>query len=647
MQLDCKLIDFSSFPVQGKLSIDIDNIIFRPNINDNQAAEVSLHRSDLRAITVADIGFRSEKGPYIEYTFYMKDVQQLYSFCEILKSQQDQITQYINEHYLITPQERDIDVAGWNWGTVKVSQHSLTLQPVLEEDEEDIDSFNEEKNEPSQTTNTKIEDDIDDIEDIEVFHVPISQIAEFQRLDKRDLMVELIPSNVQQAVYVKSLTFLLKDEFTRNNIYNQLSQFSVNTTSSRILFLEGIQITQPAGKYLIEFQSNQFKLLSSKEFLRTSRDVTRLYLLEKPSKDYQKQFFLIIQLSSGKRIDGHDFLALEVSDRRESREVHLGELQDKLVPHLQIPGFSTFLNAPSSMYGVDSLLEEAGSARRANAVQLRRVPQFIIALKMFQFICDRATTIFSDQAKTSFYLQQNISTNDCLSLEDENNELTCAVTCRYKQKSQRDMYAYFLSKAIMLLPQDIQLINYNEILTITIEADTKNSHGNTKFARMIFKIRGGSESIELSKVETEKVEIIISFIRRKNIANLKIYNQYREDGGRVVGQKELDNDQDDEEDSDFNETKSDDSAAHYEYSSEGGDSGDEDNQKTVKEVGQVKQKPEKKVSKDAFMLQIDEIDNVKPEDALEDIGRPMEWAGKINTNQNDGSDYGSAEEPSD
>ena len=67
-----------------------------------------------------------------------------------------------------------------------------------------------------------------------------------------------------------------------------LYQHSQNRRSTKIILFENIQLTQPAGRYMVEFGAKQMRLIGSKEFTKEPRDVTRVLLLERPSKQHEK-----------------------------------------------------------------------------------------------------------------------------------------------------------------------------------------------------------------------------------------------------------------------------------------------------------------------------------------------------------------------
>ena len=66
---------------------------------------------------------------------------------------------------------------------------------------------------------------------------------------------------------------------------------------------------------------NYFKLFAAKEIIRESKDVTKIFLLEKT----ENTFFLVIQLLQSKKVQDSDTLVIELTDKRENRDVTLPE----------------------------------------------------------------------------------------------------------------------------------------------------------------------------------------------------------------------------------------------------------------------------------------------------------------------------------
>ena len=62
-------------------------------------------------------------------------------------------------------------------------------------------------------------------------------------------------------------------------------------------------------------------MFAAKEIVRESKDVTKIFLLEKT----ENTFFLVIQLLQSKKVQDSDTLVIELTDKRENRDVTLPE----------------------------------------------------------------------------------------------------------------------------------------------------------------------------------------------------------------------------------------------------------------------------------------------------------------------------------
>ena len=147
------------------------------------------------------------------------------------------------------------------------------------------------------------------------------------------------------------------------------------------------------------------------------------------------------------------------------------------------------------------------------------------------------------------------------------------VNCSYK-RPQREYFLHLMNKSIILLPVDVFQISYNDLQHIKFERDTKHSTDQVTFVKLTITARGSH--YELTKMNQDAVQNLISFIRRKSLTGCKISDEFQEMGGRSKQTKDnVELGEEDDEDWDENEDESGDSSAKYEYES-GADDDEQD-----------------------------------------------------------------------
>ncbi|CAL5970693.1 Nucleosome-binding_factor SPN [Hexamita inflata] len=620
--MPARLMDAVQLPVSGKLSLHENMFVFNPSADEDPQHAIQKEVQDIKFVSFQNIGYRQEEGPFFEVTFYMKDAGSIFTFGDFLVSGKEDMGAFILNNYKMSPYEKELKMHGWTWGDLHVDSRVVALMDPADDDlsdqeEEEADAQVGENENQAENSDSESEP-----VDAEFFHFPTQLITDYQKLAAKDLTIEFQPSNVKNAVYVKQVTFGFPDGDQRDVCYSSLSKVVSSTKTERLLLLENFQLTQPAGKFHLEFGSNYFKFFSGKEIQRDGKDVVRIYLLEKDAET----FFLVLQFLQSKKVNDSDMMIIELNSKRENRELMLPqdpeELQ-RLTEALQIPGYSEFLFSSSENfpYGKDALIEQSNNVEKKNCVRLRSVPQFVIVTKFMQYVCKNAQLILSDYAQSQLYSQQI----QIKGFSQQHGEDTFSyVRCSYK-RPQREYYLFLLNKSMLIMPVDVQHINFNDLQQISYEKDMKSSHGDISYIKMVILARGSR--IELTKLVPDQVSNIISFIKRKNITNCKIIDEYRETGGRNYKENEAQDD-DEEDDEDWDEEESEGSDGGYEYSS-GSESGVSVEEVKKPVVEEKKKKETAKAQKNAF--DYEEVEGVRPEDALRDVGMPNDWIGAVGT----------------
>lgn len=262
--------------------------------------------------------------------------------------------------------------------------------------------------------------------------------------------------------------------------------------------IEGLMVYAPnSAKYNLEFGSDYFKLMSTKEIRKAATDVIKIFMVMKTDRVY----YIALEFAHNKRHNATDMMIIEVSNKLESKDVILPvyeEERNKLLSLLQVEYDRFYESQESNEFGQRSLLIKKNNGQRLNAV-----PQFVIVYKMFQYICKNARCYMSDVCQSIYKDQAFRPISKHFNIEDDNGDNRCYIHVYNSKQMQRDYQIYVLDKYIILLPFDAKKIAIADISMYIIENDSKNSTDNHGYARIIIYYRGSSNKLDFVKVDKD------------------------------------------------------------------------------------------------------------------------------------------------
>lgn len=380
MELACYLGDALDQLVRGTLTLGQEGLEFRPDGAMGPRGEVRLARDQIRAATLASIGRRSSRGPFLELSVYPADVSRVFTFIEIENSKGQELRAHFVDVFGVTPKTRTFEARGWNWGRPVVSSSAVTFcaskfgerqaagktaqtDPALASLEAEAaadaidaaeDAAEAAGGAPAQEGGAGPADSADDINEApveaEIFHLSTAMILDYKTVGTKDLSFTLrVPANTRKTV-VREITFTAPDRAAQEALSAKISRVVDISGSDRILSIQNVTVfTTKSTRFAIEFLTNSIRFYSGSQDYRIPKSaILRCLFVEKQNDNSTAyEYYLVVFFGAGKGLgpDG-DVICISLGNRQVSSVCNVpGATLDETLVVADENVYNTFIRA--------------------------------------------------------------------------------------------------------------------------------------------------------------------------------------------------------------------------------------------------------------------------------------------------------------